>query len=398
VWESGSHGYDVVDYQRVDRRLGDRKALLRLVEEVHTRGMRLVLDGVFNHVGREFGAFKDVREKGPQSAYVNWFHLDFKGTSPWHDPFSYQTWNGCYDLVKLNLGNPEVRGHLLQALASWIREYDIDGLRLDAADHLELGFIRELAHCCRGLKPDFWLMGEVVKGPYTPWLEEAGLDSVTNYECYKGLYSSLNDANYHEIAYTLRRHFGEEGLYREKSLCSFVDNHDVTRAASRLGNPVHLYPLYCLLFTIPGTPAIYYGSEFGIEGVKSRKDDWPLRPRLELDELLAAPPHADLVRAVTRLAHLRRELPALCRGNFQQHFLSHRRLVFSRRTSEQWVMVAVSAEPKPIDQKVTLSEPISGRLVDLLNPGQQFEIKDGEAVLSPLWPCWARVMKVETTG
>jgi glycosidase len=147
---------------------------------------------------------------------------------------------------------------------------------------------------------------------------------------------------------------------------------------------------------MPGTPAIYYGSEFGLEGVKSRKDDWPLRPRLELDELRVAPFHADLVRAVTRLAHLRRELPALCRGDFQQLFLSHRRLVFSRRTSEQWVIVAMSAEPKPIDQKVTLPESINGRLVDLLNPGQQFEIIDGKTVLSPLWSCWARVMKVET--
>ena len=398
VFESGSHGYDVVDYHQVDRRLGDREALRRLAGEVRVRGMKLVLDAVLNHVGREFWAFRDVREKGRASPYVDWFHLDFNGASPRRDPFSYQTWNGFHELVKLNLHNPQVREHLFEAVASWVREYNIDGLRLDAADHLDMGFMRDLAAWCRGLKPDFWLMGEVIKGPYNPWLEEAGLDSVTNYECYKGLYSSHNDANYYEIAYTLRRHFGPEGIYQGKSLCTFVDNHDVDRVASRLQNPAHLYPLYCLLFTIPGTPAIYYGSEFGIKGVKPKEDDWALRPSLDLAKLQAAPAHGDLLRAVTRLARLRAESPALRRGDYRQLFLSHHCLVFSRRTPDQWVVVAVSAEPEPLNQPVTLPEPVNGRLVDLLNPGQQFKIKNGKAMLTPLWPFWARVLKVETKG
>jgi glycosidase len=395
VMESGSHGYDVVDYFQVDRRLGERSTMARMAAEARGRGLRLVMDGVFHHVGRDFWAFRDVREKGRESRFIDWFHLDFNGSSPFNDPFSYKAWNGCYDLVKLNLSNPEVRDHLFEAVAAWVREYQIDGLRLDAADHLDMEFMRDLGGWCRRLKPDFWLMGEVVKGPYSPWLEDGGLDSVTNYECYKGLYSSHNDGNYHEIAYSLRRQYGEYGPSGAASLYTFVDNHDVDRVASRLDNPAYLYPLYCLLFTIPGSPAIYYGSEFGLQGVKFRLHDWPLRPALNLSQLRGNPRFSDLFRAITRLASLRTKLPALRRGDFRQIFLSHRRLIFSRRTPDQWVIVAVSAEREMMEQEVILPEPINGRLVDLLNPGQQFEIKEGKAKRVPLWPYWPRVMEVQ---
>ena len=188
MMESGTHGYDVIDYFDVDRRLGDRPALAHLVREAHHRGLRVVFDAVFNHAGRDFRAFRDVRAKGRDSRFADWFHLDFQGRSPLGDPFSYQTWNGCHDLVKLNLGHPEARGHLFDAVSDWIGRYDIDGLRLDAAEDLDPPFIRDLGDFCRGQKPDFWLMGEVVKGPYKPRLDMTGMDSVTNYVCYKGLF------------------------------------------------------------------------------------------------------------------------------------------------------------------------------------------------------------------
>jgi cyclomaltodextrinase / maltogenic alpha-amylase / neopullulanase len=395
VMESGSHGYDVADYFQVDRRLGERATLAWVAGQVHERGMRLVLDGVFHHVGRLFWAFRDVLERGASSRFADWFYLDFAGKSPYNDPFSYMGWNGCNDLVKLNLANPEVRDHLFEAVADWVREYHIDGLRLDAADHLDMGFMRDLGECCRRLKSDFWLMGEVVKGPYRAWLEDAHLDSVTNYECYKGLFSSLKDANYYEIAYSLRRHFGNYGLYRDASLLTFADNHDVSRVASLLSNPSLLFPLYCMLFTIPGVPSIYYGSEFGIEGVKTLVDDWPLRPTLDLTGLAADSAHSDLERAIARLARLRTDLPALRRGDFQELFLSHRRIVFSRRTPDQWVIVAISAEKEPVEQEVTLPESIDGQLVDMLNPGEHFEVAGGKTRLVPLWPLWARVMEVQ---
>jgi cyclomaltodextrinase len=398
IMESGSHGYDIKDYFHIDQRLGDQSAMLEVASEARARGLKVVLDGVFHHVGREFWAFRDVLEKGQESRFVDWFYLDFDCKSPFDDPFSYQSWDGCFDLVKLNLGNSEVRGHLFDAVSNWIRDFQIDGLRLDAADRLDMGFMRDLGALCRGLNSDFWLMGEVVHGPYSRWLDEGELDSVTNYECYKGLYSSFNDLNFFEIAHTLREHFGEKGIYRSASLFSFVDNHDVERVASRLNDPAHLYPLYCLLLTMPGTPAIYYGSEFALNGVKSHLDDWSLRPELTLRHHQEDPLFSDLTRAITRLIQLRTTLPALQEGDYQELFLDHRRLVFSRRTSSQWVIVALSSEKSPEEQEVILPEPIDGWLVDLFNPGQKFEIKAGKSIISPLWPCWGRVMEVQKTA
>ena len=272
LFESTSHGYDTVDYFQVDRRLGDRDALRRLVADLHAAGIRVILDAVFNHVGRDFWAFADLRDKLSASDYGAWFEgLSFDGGSPYGDPFIYEGWNGHLNLVKLNLRLPAVKAHLFQAAEMWIREFDIDGLRLDAAECMDLEFLQGLRNFCRGIRPDFWLMGEVVLGDYRRWVNERTLDSVTNYECYKGLWSSLVDTNYFEIAYALNRQFGRDGIYRGLPLYNFVDNHDVDRVASRLNKAEHLYPLYCLLFTMPGIPSIYYGSEWGISGREAQR-------------------------------------------------------------------------------------------------------------------------------
>lgn len=394
VLESSAHGYDIADFFHVDRRLGDDQTMSWLADQVRARGLKLVMEGVFHHVGRDFWAFRDLLAHGPDSRFRDWFHLDFSRQSPLGDAFAYQTWNGCQDLVKLNLQNPEVRSHLWEAVNTWLREWDPDGLRLDAADHLPPAFLQDLGRHCRDLKPGFWLMGEVVAGDYRRYLERDGLDAVTNYEVYKGLFSSHNDGNYFEIAYTLRRQFAKHGLCEGRNLYSFADNHDVDRLASRLKNPAHLYPLHCLLFTLPGVPSIYYGSEFGVTGVKNPTDDWPLRPALDLAALQTHPPQPDLPAAIRRLAALRRACPALASGDYRELALSHRRLVFSRRCPEQWLVIAVSAEPKPVNQEIRLPDAPDGALVDLLNPGQSFPLKNGRAQLDPLWPHWARVLEL----
>ena len=221
LFESTSHGYDTADYFTVDRRLGTNEDLAKLSRDLHKRGMHLILDGVFNHVGRDFWAFKDVIVYGEASRYKDWFsNLRFGQSSPYNDPFSYESWNGHFNLVKLNLDNPEVKDHLFNAVAMWIRDFGIDGLRLDTADCLNMQFIRELSAFCRGIRPDFWMMGEVIHGDYRQWVNPKGLDSVTNYEAYKGLYSSHNDGNYFEIAYSLNRQFGGGGMYEDLLLKS----------------------------------------------------------------------------------------------------------------------------------------------------------------------------------
>ncbi len=288
LFESSEHGYDTADYFHVDRRLGDQALLQRFSAEVHRRGMKLILDGVFNHVGRHFWAFRDLLEKGGGSPYADWFAgLRFDQHNGYGDPFTYDTWGDYESLVRLNLHNPQVREHLLQAVASWIEDYDIDGLRLDAADCVDAGFQDELAAFTSQLKPDFWLLGEITAGDYRRWTQPGRLHSVTNYEAYKGLYSSHNDSNYFEITHTLERQFGAGGLYRGLPLYNFADNHDVNRIANVLKSPTHLFPLHMLLFSMPGVPSIYYGSEFGLPGTKA-DTDWPLRPELNLEALISS--------------------------------------------------------------------------------------------------------------
>ncbi|MDX9863440.1 MAG: alpha-amylase family glycosyl hydrolase [Anaerolineaceae bacterium] len=389
VFESTAHGYDTVDYFHVDRRLGTDETLSAFSAEVHRRGMRLVLDGVFNHVGRNFWAFHDVIENGEASPYTDWFHnLRFGGQSPCGDPFTYEGWAGYYDLVKLNLQNPAVVTHLLQAATDWIERYQIDGIRLDAADVVDMDFLRTLSAHCRNLRPDFWLMGEIVHGDYAHWANPQTLDSVTNYEAYKGLYSSHNDRNYFEIAHSLNRQFGEGGVYRDLMLYNFVDNHDVNRLASTLKVPGHLYPLHILLFTMPGIPSIYYGSEWGQPGQRSEFSDAALRPALKADEISQQPPESGLAPVVQRLSALRRASQALRHGSYREVFVQSEQFAFLRQTADETVLVTLNSADEPAEMHCNLS----GRWEDLLNPGDIFEAEDDSLRIEiPAW--WGRVLR-----
>lgn len=390
LFESTAHGYDTVDYFRVDRRLGTNESLKGLLANIKQRGIRVVFDGVFNHVGRDFWAFRDLLQHGQHSPYRDWFaNLDFDRSSPNGDPFSYEGWAGHYDLVKLNLHNPAVRQHLFDAVRFWIDEFDIDGLRLDAADHIHPDFFTLLRGHCHQLKPDFWLMGEVVHGDYRRWANAAMLDATTNYECYKGLYSSHLEHNYFEIAYSLNRLFGAQGIYRDLLLYNFADNHDVNRVASSLKDPAHLYTLYGLLFTMPGVPSIYYGSEWGIAGTRTPNEDRMLRPTLNLHQDDFPQPH--LLSAIQRLIAIRQQLPALKRGGYRQLFVAHEQFAFERHTDGQTLIIALNAAP----QAATLHlENIEGNgLVDLLNVGEVFPLQHGRLELN-LHPHWLRILQV----
>lgn len=393
LFESSYHGYDTADYTRVDRRLGSNAGLAALCRDLHDRGIRVIFDAVFNHVGRDFWAFRDVLQKGPGSEYCAWFDgLQFGGRSLYGDPFTYQGWAGNFDLVKLDLTNPAVKTHLFEALRGWVRDYDIDGLRLDAADCLDAQFLRELRQFTSGLKPDFWLMGEIVGGDYRNLANPEALHSVTNYECYKGLYSSLLDKNYFEIAWSLNRQFGPDGLYRGLDLYNFADNHDVDRVASSLGDPALLYPLYCLLFTMPGVPSIYYGSEWGISGKRTANDDSALRPALDLAELAAHGPQPDLVQGIRQLAAVRKSTPGLRYGDYTQLHIAHEQFAFLRSYNEERVIVALNSAPQAAPLEIPVPLPDS-KVADLLNPGEVFEIRNGMLTLPSVPPRWARVLK-----
>ena len=300
--------------------------------------MRVVLDGVFNHVGRGFFAFQDVLNNRENSQYKNWFRIDFNGNSPYDDGFYYEGWEGHFELVKLNLQNPAVTDYLLDCVRFWIETFDIDGLRLDAADCIDIEFFKKLKNVCKEKKSDFWLYGEITHGDYNHWANPDVLDSVTNYECYKGIYSSHNDHNYFEIAHSLNRQFANGGIYRNIYTYNFVDNHDVNRVASMLKDKNHLNNVYTMMYTMPGVPSIYYGSEFGIEGMRTAYSDYELRPCLDLDSI--PNPNYELLEHIKKLGVVRLALEALKYGDFENINIQNEKLVYRRKTDNQTVFVA----------------------------------------------------------
>lgn len=362
IFESDSHGYDTRDFRKVDCRLGTNADFAAVCETLHEHGIKVVLDGVFNHVGRGFWAFRDVQEKKWDSPYKDWFHISFEGNSNYNDGFWYEGWEGHYELVKLNLYNPAVKEYLKEVITGWVKEFDIDGLRLDVAYCLDLNFLKELHGHCKWLKNDFWLMGETLHGDYNRWMNPEMLDSVTNYECYKGLFSSFNDLNMFEIAHSLNRQFGKEQwcLYTGKLLYSFVDNHDVSRIATMLNNKRQLPVIYPLLFTMPGIPGVYYGSEYGIEGDKHNGDD-ALRVEYN-EEKFRAEGIADLTAEITALCNLRTSSKALAHGDYTPLQLLNRQFSFRRDCDGETVVTLLNIDDNPFD----FNPGISGEFTDVL--------------------------------
>lgn len=340
VFESDTHGYNTRDYTKIDTRLGDNEDFKKVCGALHDAGIKVVLDGVFNHVGRGFFAFQDVLKNREASPYKDWFYrIDFGGNSHYNDGLWYEGWEGNFDLVKLNLRNEAVINHILDCVKGWVEEFDIDGLRLDVAYSLDHDFVRRLRGHCDGLKQDFFLLGEMLHGDYNQMVNDGMLHSATNYECYKGLYSSFNSMNMFEIVHSLLRQFGPENwtLYRGKHMLSFVDNHDVSRVASILTNEKHLPLIYTLMFGMPGIPCIYYGSEWGAKADKSQGD-----PALRacFDE----PVENELTRFIARLSEVKKNSDALNYGDFRSVLLTNKQCIFERKTDKERILIAINAD------------------------------------------------------
>lgn len=369
VFESVAHGYDTIDYTKIDRRLGTNEDFKKVCDALHENGIRVVLDGVFNHVGRDFGAFKDVREHKLGSAKKDWFHVR-EGNSGYNDGFYYEGWEGHYELVKLNLYNPEVKQYIKDCITGWRNEFGIDGLRLDVAYCLEENFLRELRGHCKWLAEDFFLLGETLHGDYNKWMNDQMLDSVTNYECYKGLFSSFNDMNMFEIAHSINRQFGSENwcLYRGKHLYTFVDNHDVTRVASILKTKEHLPLIYTLMFMMPGIPAVYYGSEYGVEGDKRGGGDDALRPAFDSEKMKESGIR-DMTEHIRALAEIQKNNPAASQGDYKQVQLTNRQYAFSRSAEGETLITVINCDSAPF----TFNLNMGGSAVDLLT-GETVEL------------------------
>lgn len=369
VFESTRHGYDTIDYRKIDSRLGDNESFKKICDALHQNGIRVILDGVFNHVGRDFFAFKDIQEKGMGSPYTSWFqNIRFDQQSPYGDHFSYEGWAGFYDLVKLNLQNEDVLNYLFDAVRYWIDEFDIDGLRLDAANVMDVNFFKRLRGVTKEKKPDFWMFGEIVGGDYNRLANAETLDSVTNYEIYKGLFSSHNDRNYFEFAHSVDRQCGDWGMYKNIYMYNFADNHDVTRLASIIRDKALQKNVYTMLYAMPGVPSVYYGSEFGMEGKKQRHSDDDLRRELNLNAL--ENPDYALFDHICKLGKIRHSLEALQYGKYKNEQIQLEHMCFSMKTDNQKVYIMLNQSNEP--RSIGVNTDFNGVLTDVLNGNQQY--------------------------
>jgi len=374
IFESDNHGYDTRDFRKIDCRLGTNEDFADVCASLHEHHVKIVLDGVFNHVGRGFWAFQDVLEKRWDSPYKDWFHINFDGNSCYNDGFWYEGWEGHFELVKLNLKNPVVVDYLLDCVKFWVSEFDIDGLRLDVAYSLDHDFMRRLRSYTQEIKPDFALIGEVLFGDYNLIVNDSMLHSCTNYECYKGLYSSFNSMNLFEIAHSLHRQFGADQwcIYRGKHLMTFADNHDVTRLASILTNKEHIPLAYGLMLGMPGIPCLYYGSEWGQTGEKAPDNDYALRPCFE------KPMPNELTDYIKKLIAVRQKSDALCNGTYKNVVIQNHQLVFSRSSEKERIIVAVNAAA---DSYTAWNQELNGKALELLS-GEEVNL-DGKLELPP---------------
>lgn len=358
LFESVGHGYETTDYKKLDCRLGDNKDLTDFVAACHENGIRVILDGVFNHTGRDFFAFQDIKKNRESSPYRDWYcNVNFSGNTEYNDGFSYENWGGYNLLVKLNQQNPAVRDYICDVIRLWVSEFDIDGIRLDAADVLDFEYMKALRQTANEVKPDFWLMGEVIHGDYTRWVNEGTLHSVTNYHLHKALYSGHNDHNFFEIAHTVKRLYEMGGNRPEGlKLYNFTDNHDVERIYTKLSNKAHFTPVHILLYTLPGVPSIYYGSEFGIEGKKENYSDDSLRPALNLSDYEDALSTNPCTRLIATLSSIRQQNKALSYGDYRELSLTNRQYAFSRNTPEESVIITVNND----DSDFVMTVPATG--------------------------------------
>lgn len=378
LFESVGHGYETTDYKKLDSRLGTNEDLTAFVAECHKQGIRVILDGVFNHTGRDFFAFKDIVKNRENSPYKDWYcNVNFWGNNSYNDGFSYENWGGYDLLVKLNQHNPQVRDYICDVIRFWVREFDIDGIRLDAADVMDFGYMKDLRRVANEVKSDFWLMGEVIHGDYSRWANDGILHSVTNYMLHKALYSGHNDHNYFEIAHTIK--YVSDMTKDLLRLYTFTDNHDVERIYTKLSNKDHFVPVHILLYTLPGIPSIYYGSEFGIEGKKERFSDDSLRPEFKYEDYKDSLKTNPCTKLVAALGRIRQSTPALVWGSYKVLELQTTHFAFERNLDGKSVIVTVNNAGSNVNMNLPCTD--TAEYVGMLT-GEKVKVKDGRIQVS----------------
>ncbi|MCW2580459.1 MAG: Alpha amylase [Blastococcus sp.] len=350
VFASETHGYDTTDHLRVDPRLGDDADLDALFAACRERGLRVLLDGVFNHVGRTHPAFQAVLEQGPAASTASWFRLRWPGGAEAWTPGTlpeYDDFEGHSHLVALDHRSPAVLAHVVEVMTHWLAR-GADGWRLDAAYAVPASFWAQVSGRVREQHPDAYLMGEVIHGDYAAFVAEAGIHAVTQYELWKAVWSSLNDGNFFELDAALRRH---EDFLESFVPSTFLGNHDVTRIASRLSEDRHLAHALVVLLTTAGTPAVYAGDEHAFRGVKEDRagGDDAVRPRFPALPGDLSPVGLPTYRLHQELIGLRRRHRWLHTGRTTTLHLTNEQLVYEVAGGAERLVVALSLGEGPVE-------------------------------------------------
>lgn len=331
IFASASHGYDTTDYYRIDSRLGDEQDFAQLVGQAKARGVRVVLDGVFNHVDQNHPIVVRALADGPNSAEGAWIR--------WSGEYPYG-FEGNANLVELNLSNPEVANYVTDVMCHWL-ERGIDGWRLDAAYAAGPDAWAPIVDAVRVRHPEAWLLGEVLHGDYVDFVKHSGVDSLTQYELWKAIWSSLNDGNFFELAWALERH---QEFCESYTPNTFIGNHDVTRIASQLTTPGTLDMAIALLLLLPGIPSIYAGDERGFTGVKTEGQfgDDAVRPPFPQSPDGLAPFGMDVFELHQRLISIRRQHPWLTHASVSVGVLTNETMTVELSSGQDKLTLALN--------------------------------------------------------
>jgi len=367
VFASSTHGYDTIDHFRIDPRLGDESDFDALLHAAHARGLRVLLDGVFNHVGHAFPAFQQVLARGPLAPRGSWFRLSWQLGSQAESEPDYVAFEGHRQLVALNHDEPAVADYVTQVMSHWLSR-GADGWRLDAAYAVPPRFWSTVLPRVRAVHPDAYIFGEVIHGDYAAIVRKSGLDAITQYELWKAIWSALNDRNFFELAWALDRH---NRFLESFAPLTFLGNHDVTRLASRLADDRHLPHALAVLFTCGGTPSIYAGDEQAFRGVKEDRagGDDAIRPPFPPTPAELAPYGWPMYRLHQKLIALRRRNPWLHQARTSPVSLAKEHFTYEVRHGDRSLVVSLNLSEHPVTEPAPQAGSVAAGEASLTRPG-----------------------------
>ncbi len=365
IFAAASHGYDTIDHFRLDPRLGDDADFDALIEAARRRGLKVVLDGVFNHVSRRHPAFQELVAEGPRSPLASWFRLDGPADRTVSEGTRAATFEGHHDLVILNHDAPEVEALVADVMIHWL-DRGACGWRLDVAYAVPPRFWARVLPRVRARHPEAYVFGEVIHGDYVGFVKESGVDAVTQYELWKAIWSALNDRNFFELAWALDRHNAFLDAFVPQT---FVGNHDVTRLASRLNDPRFIDHALAILFVCGGTPSVYAGDEQAFRGIKENRlgGDDAVRPAFPDRPAALSPAGLPVFRRHQELIGMRRRHAWLHRAKTRTLHLANEAFAFEAFAGDERLMVALNL----------------GRDVELPAPGMRTMLFGRDAALRP---------------